>query len=277
MATVVCIKLPPLPSKYKVTMPGIGELTYIRDSLENFPRPSTMLLKFLNGLSPALAPIYSLLKLLDVIQAIIGCVTALPKALLPPNPKPIIKCLQKLAAALAALVPLIPPLAYIRLVVDIVVLLRDLVADLFNVLSIIDKEMSKIRAALAKGQEENDLELVFAAQCARDNLNTSMASLLEIIELIGKFMGLIFSVLDLVAAVCPPLQDKVDEWKTQMGAATESIGSVADPLGFLPIAPIKTALENVLVVLDYIARVGNSILGLDFNPESYTPPTFTNP
>jgi len=34
MATVVCIRIPKLPSKFAVTMPGMGQLTYMRDTLE---------------------------------------------------------------------------------------------------------------------------------------------------------------------------------------------------------------------------------------------------
>jgi len=233
-------------------------------------------MKFLNNLAPALAPIYSILKIIDIIQAIVNCINAIPKSIMPPNPQPIIKCLQKLVKAFAELIPLIPPLAYVRMVVDIVQILQYLVNDLLSLTGIIDRQMQRIKTTLRKGMEQVDQQLVISAECARDNLNQEITGLLEIIEVIGKFMSLIFTVLDTISALCPPLQDKVDEWRQAITGATDQTGgSAEDALGFMQLTPIITILKILSVILAYIAQVGSAIVGLNFDPEAFTPPDIT--
>lgn len=263
MAAVVCVKLPEIPDKFTLTMPGMGELAYLRDSIESMPRPSSLLLKFLNSLAPALAPINNIIKLVDMIQAIIACINAVPKCFMTLSPGPLIKCFEKLFKALAALIALVPPMPYIRMVVDIVVLIRYLVDDILSVFSIIDKEISKIKQVLEDAQRTQDDTLLEIGECAKENLNQEMAGIMQVIQLIGKLTGLIFTIMETISTLIPGMDQKVEEWKEAMGAATDSLGS-ADATGFIPLGPIITALTTIRNILIVIEQFGKAICGLSF-------------
>jgi uncharacterized membrane protein len=263
MAAVVCVKLPEIPDKFTLTLPGMGELAYLRDSVESMPRPSSLLLKFLNSLSPALAPINSIIKLVDMIQAIVTCVTAVPKCFMTLSPGPLIKCFEKLFKALAALIALVPPMPYIRMIVDIVVLIRYLVDDLLNVFTIIDKEISKIKQVLDDAQRTQDDTLLEIGECARENLNQEMAGIMQVIQLIGKLTGLIFTIMESIATLIPGADEKVAEWQAAMGGATDSLGS-ADVTGFIPLGPLVTALTTIRNILIVIEQFGKAVTGQSF-------------
>lgn len=274
MAAPICIELPSIPDKYVLSLPGLGEMAYLRDTLEQMPRPSSMLLKFLNGLSPALAPVNSVIKMVDMIQAIVSCISAVPKCFVQLNPGPLVKCLQKLFQAFGALMSLIPPMPYIRMVVDIVVLIRLLIDDLLSLFSIIDAEISSIKAVLAKGQQFNNSQLIEIGECARRNLNKEMGGLMQIVEIIGKFMGLIFTIMDAIASLIPGADEKVAEWRAAFG----DMGGFDDQgaASFVAIQPIYTMLSAMRNILIVIEQFGRAICGLPFQMPTFTAITLQN-
>lgn len=263
MAAVVCVKLPDIPDKFVLNMPGMGELAYLRDSLESMPRPSSLLLKFLNSLAPALAPINNIIKLLDMIQAIVSCVTAVPKCFMTLSPGPLIKCFEKLFKALAALLSLVPPMPYIKMIVDIVVLLRYLVEDILNIFTIIDREIDKIKAVLEDAARTQDAQLLEIGECAKHNLNQEMAGIMQVIQIIGKITGIIFTIMETIASLIPGADEKVQEWQAAMGGATDNLGS-GGVTGFIPLGPIVTALGTIRNILITIEQFGKAITGQGF-------------
>lgn len=274
MAAVICVKLPDIPDKYKLMMPGMGELVYLRDSIESMPRPSSMLLKFLNSLGPALAPINSVIKLLDMIQAIVTCISAVPKCFMTLSPGPLIKCFEKLFKALAALMALVPPMPYIRMIVDIVTLLRYLVSDLLNVFSIIDKEISKIKQILKTAQETEDTVLLDIAECAQHNLNQEISGIMQIIQVIGKITNIIFTIMETIASLIPGADEKVAEWKEAMGGAADNLPSSAS--GFIPLGPLVKALTVICNILVVIEQFGKAITGQSFQMPTIPDITVSN-
>jgi len=267
MATVICLKLPPPPEFLKLTLPGLGEMQYLCDSVEKLPRPSTMLLRFLNSSTPVLSPIMGVIKLLDMIQAIIACITAIPKSIMTMSPGPLLKCFEKLFKALSALIQLMPPFPYIKLILDMVKLIRLLVEDLLSIVRIIDDETSRIKNALLEAQHNNDTELLSIAECARDNLQQQMTAFMQVLTLLGKLLGLIFTLLDLIAALVPGASEKIDEWKSSFDDATGSFGGSAIT-GFVQLAPVVTALRTMRTILCTIEQFGSMILGLPYSAQA---------
>lgn len=262
MATVVCIQPPPIPPANSLTLPGMGELTYIRDSLTDLPRPSTYILRMLNAASPAMAPFYTILRVLDVIQAIINCQKAIKDAVTQLNPGPIFQCLEKLFQAFAALLPLFPPLAYVRAIVDIIVLLRLLLDDLIGVFGLIDQKITEVKNIIQRGQDTGDAHLVQIGNCAMEDLNAQTAGIMQIFEVIAKLLNVFLSLLDLMSAVLPePAKKKIEEIKGMVTDFQEQIGD-ADLGDVPPLAMMLSFLTELRNILIYIETVGRAICGL---------------
>ena len=275
MTTVVCVRLPSIPEDFVLTLPGLGELKYLRDTMEHMPRPSSMLLKFLNSMSPALAPINNIIKLLDMIQAIVACVTAIPKSIMTMSPGPIIKCFEKLFKALMALMQIVPPMPYIRMVVDIVKIIRMLIEDICSILQLIDVEVSRIKSALAEAQRTDNPQLLEIGECAKDNLNQEVAGIMQIIAVLGKILGIIFTIMDTIATLIPGASDKIAEWQEAMdGAMNICPGGVS---GYPQLQAITQALSAVRLILTYIEQFGSAILGLSFEVPEFPSFSFANP
>lgn len=276
MAYAVCVELPEIEIAPAVNMPGIGELTFIRDTLADMPRISDQVFKLLNVMSPALAPVYSLIRVLDIIIAIIDCVKAIPKSL-PFNPQPLIECFTNLFEALSALVALLPPFAYIRLIVDIVALIRAVVDDMLDVFAVIDREVSQIKATIDRAMADNDTILLQIGDCAKDNLEKTTAGILQVFEAVAKIILVAISILDIIASVIPgPISDRISEWRNALSDIQGSLAT-SSPTGYPPLQDFVDLLVAVRTVLISIEQFGKAILGLDFTVPDFTVPTLENP
>jgi hypothetical protein len=277
MVAVTCIEAPQIPEKFLQNLPGMGELQLLRDSLDELPRPSEYILKLLNSMAPALAPINSLLRVLDVLVAITNCVKSIPEAIFSFNPEPVFNCLSELFQALAALAPLVPPLSYIRMVVDIVSNLRFLVEDIVQTIGLIDAEITRIANVIAKAQATNDANLVQIGNCAMNDINQGVGGIMQILEGVTKFMKIVTNILEFMAAVIPgdageDIQKIVDE----INGVDEELNQI-DLTGLPPLQYILDALMLLRNVLLFIESWGKAILGLQFIREDFQPPELVNP
>jgi hypothetical protein len=266
MATLVCIPIPEIPAKYSINMPGMGELVYLRDSLERMPRLSEIILKLLNAIQPALSPIYTVLKILDALQAVFNCLLAVKDAITTLNPGSIIRCFQKLYAAFAALLPLFPPLTYVRMVVDIVVLIRYLLDDVIYTFGLIDAEITSVKAVLSSAIENNDTVLFEIGQCRANDIQQATAGIKQILEVIGKTIGLLFTIMDLMAAVIPgPAGEKIEEAKETLAEITGQLDTTQSVGDFPPLGALLDALTKLRNLLLFVEQVGKAIVGLPFS------------
>lgn len=277
MATVVCIQPLDIPDNLVVTMPGMGELTFLRDKLERMPRPSEMILKALNNLAPAMAPIHTALKIIAVVQAIADCTQAVKKAITQLSPAPLINCFPDLVDALADLLPLIPPIAYVKMIVDIITLLRLLIEDMLDFIELVDSRVTGIKNLIARAEANNDTVLLGIGDCAQEKLNADMAGFMDIVGVITKAIAAFFSVLDAIESFLPgPAGKKLAEVKETLTGAQDSIegAEVPDfpPLGFLQ--QLLSLIFNALVIAE---SVGNAALGKSFEIPELALAELTNP
>lgn len=277
MATVVCVTPPTVPPNLTVTLPGLGELTFIRDQLDKAPRPSELVLRALNNLAPALAPVYSMLRVLDVLIALYACTQAIKKAVTQLNPGPIISCFEKLIKAIANLIPLIPPITYIKMVVDIVVVMRVLVDDLLSIVTILDARITTIQNMLDQGMEDDDNSLVELGNCAKADLNDEAATLMQVMELITKFMQVVMIVMDLMAEVLPgPLADKVKEVKEDLLGSQDALDDVS-VTDFPPLGQLQQILVIIRNILIFVEQAGKAVLGQSFEMPELVIDELANP
>ena len=100
-----------------VTFPGGAQFCA---QTPNPPTPLNLSISMLAQISVALAPLQPVFLIIDVIVAIVDCVKAVEGCLgPPPNPTKLIACFPKLAASIAALLQLLPPLSVPLLIVGI--------------------------------------------------------------------------------------------------------------------------------------------------------------
>jgi len=273
MATSVCIKIPDLPSALTFTMPGVGQLTMIRDSLTKFARPSEYVLKLLNSINPALAPVYSILKVLDIIQAILNCLTAIPKCFMTLSPGPLIKCFEKLFKAFAALIELFPPIVYLRMVRDILVAVRVLLDDMLSVVTLIDVEIAAIKNTLTQAATDQDPVLLEIGNCAKNDMMKQVAGLMAVLTVLGKFLGILLLILELIAVVVPGMDKKLEEIKAALGQES-NIPSVGE---FPPLGPLVQALVQVRNIIGVLEAFLSNALGITTTFELASIPKLGNP
>jgi hypothetical protein len=225
-----------------------------------------MILKALNNLAPAMAPIHTALKILKAIQAIADCTQAVRKCITQLSPAPLINCFPDLFKALADLIPLIPPLSYVAMVADIITLLRALVEDMLSLIETIDAKVTGVKNLIARGQAKNDTVLIGMGNCAKRKLNQDMAGLMQIMEVVTTTIGTFLSILDAIEAYLPgPAGKKVREVKEQITGAQSAIGdtdpSATDfpPLGFMQ--QTLSIIYNALVIAEAVC---NAVLGRAF-------------
>jgi len=278
MAVVLCIPAPNLSATLRVTLPGMGELTFLQQAIDAIPRPSSYVIQALNAMSPALAPVYMLIRVLDVIIAIQNCITALPKAIAMLNPAPIVSCIKKLVSVIAHLLPLLPPLAYVRLVVDIVAAIRMLVEDMISVIGLIDQQVSRIKAAINEAYQLDDSLLLQIGECAKEDLKQNTAGLMQVLEAISKLMTALLGMLQIMAAVLPgPAGNKINKMVEDVAGFQSDIDSLADPSDFPPLGGMLAALTTFRDILVGIETLGKAILGLPMTLNPLAIPQLANP
>jgi hypothetical protein len=277
MTVVACIELPEIDANYTMNMPGIGELTFIRDSLADMPRPSDLLLRIMNILSPAMSPVYTLIRVLDVIIAITDCVKAIPKSL-PFNPQPLIECFTNLFEAIAALVALLPPFAYIRLVVDIISLTRSLIDDILSIIVSIDREITRIKSTISRALADNDAVLLQIGNCAKDNLQQTTNSFFQVLEALTKIVRVVMNILEIIASTIPgPIGDQISDWTSSLDQIEASAASQTRVTDYPPLQIFVDQLvwqRNILVAIE---SAGKAILGLDFTSPALIEIDLDNP
>lgn len=266
MAYAFCINLPPIPADVLLNLPGLGELRFFRDELIGMPRLSSSILKILNGVSPVLSPIYSLIRVLDAIIAIIDCIKAIPKSL-PFNPYPLYECFKKLIETFAALISILPPFSYIRLIADIISVFSWLVSDIASALISLEREWQRIRQTLAKAAMDNDVNLLNIGNCAKNNLNQSAAGIWQVIEALAKLFRVLISILEVIASLVPgPLSQEIQTWIAQIDVARAAIASEGGLNEIPSYEQAIVALGNVSTILNWVATFLYNILGLHFEP-----------
>jgi len=251
MAVVLCIPAPNLSATLRVTLPGMGELTFLQQAIDAIPRPSSYVIQALNAMSPALAPVYMLIRVLDVIIAIQNCITALPKAIAMLNP---------------------------ALVVDIVAAIRMLVEDMISVIGLIDQQVSRIKAAINEAYQLDDSLLLQIGECAKEDLKQNTAGLMQVLEAISKLMTALLGMLQIMAAVLPgPAGNKINKMVEDVAGFQSDIDSLADPSDFPPLGGMLAALTTFRDILVGIETLGKAILGLPMTLNPLAIPQLANP
>jgi hypothetical protein len=179
-----------------VTFPGGAQFCA---QTPNPPTPLNLSISMLAQISVALAPLQPLFLLLDVIVAIVDCIKAVEGCLgPPPNPTKLIACLPKLAAAIAALLGLLPPLTVPLMIVGILetvlAFLKGLRAEILYIIQF----LMKLLAVNLRIQVTGSLQLQIAADCASNNMTGYLSTLALALQPLTCLLALINALFGLI-------------------------------------------------------------------------------
>jgi len=233
MAVVICVK----PSEFKdrtVTIPGLGQLRAIKQDIDAAPTPSGIAMVLLAQATPALNPIITIVKIVEVLVAIYNMLKSLDSPLdLITAIKKLIRTLQQ---AISFLTTIAPGVAYIVLVKDILDLLSAIIRSTADVVARWILETEQIVQALRTAELLNDPELSVSAQCAQDELfevqKATQASLQDVGQIL-KLVALLIRIIENVIRLRIP--ELAQLAKTIEGLVTN-----------LPFVPTQTTSQTAL-------------------------------
>lgn len=274
MAISVCIKQPEPPKEITLKLPLMGTIKHLNDSLAIIDTASERIAKFQTQLASLMAPVQQFIEIVQAINAIRMCIQAIPDAVITLSPKPILDCMKNLGKAIAVLISLIPPLAYIPTavdLVDVVIQLLDAIIDLFENL---DNKLGNLKKAADKATDLGDTDLSNAVACAQDEIGVVM---MNAIDSVAIAQPVLVALLDQLSKLLPgtPLQVKLTEAKVQFQdletARKDLIGSVSIPL----IDPIIKPLVGVRNALAAVYNAVAPLIGKE-TKNLIIEPTFNN-
>jgi len=187
-----------------IALPGGSALSANIEPGE-FPDLGKVVNDMLAKLNTALTPLIPFFRLLDVVLALVDCVKAIPDSLgPPPNPMPLIKCLQKLLKALGYVLQLIPQLSIPLLIQSICNLLVSALTVVRDQLACMLMFSARLSGALLRAESLAAQGFIGATRmidvitCSRTNLDSQLEGisvsvdlLATLIKLVNVFAGLI--------------------------------------------------------------------------------------
>ena len=165
------------------------------------------------------------------MKAVEGCLGP------PPNPTKLIACFPKLAAALAALLGLLPPLTVPLLIAGILetilAFLKGLRAEILYILAF----LMKLLAVNLRIQVTGSVQLQVAADCASNNMTGYLATLALALQPLTCLLALINALFELIGL--PPLNLSLS-----LGVDLSALEAI-----LTPIDDIILILEAILAAL----------------------------
>jgi len=212
---------------------------------------------------------------MEVVIAFKECIQAIPDALLPPSPGPIIDCLKALFKVFALLLKYIPPFNYLQTLVDLmdyVIAIVDEVSALFVLLD--DKITEQLQIA-ADALTLGDLELVAISDCVTGEANVLVVNAMDILKFITP---LIKTMLEPLARLMPEptLRQKLTELANipaQLEALQATIEETTGPPVLSPLLETMFILRDIAVI---VANVIAPLAGGSANRQPVDPPVLVN-
>lgn len=232
----VCIPMPQ-PGKAQINLPTGGKLQGLADITKAIPDDCTLSFSLALQLGPFLANLDCLLKIMKVLEPLIGVVDGLSK----PDPQKLAESVPKLATAVPPLVKCFADFfggvpAFVRdLLCLIIKILRCVIGQLKSILAVMSGLALQIQTAEAAGNSE----LLAALQCAQQNAQVSAQHMMTAVEPVMVLLSLAEPLLGIAgvnpiqtpALASPEDLQKMQESITTLDELVKTLSLVADALG----------------------------------------------
>lgn len=201
--TIPCVELPDLP-QLKISLPFGVELNSIADFSKGPPSNCSLIQSLLVQLSPALAGMECLFKMLKLLSVL---------AKLPPNPIDLAKAVAALADCFLF------PAQIVCMIVDI---LKLILAFLLCIIESVESLLN-FQAGISLSTASGNPTVLASLNCAQNNATASANQLKQALQLIAPLLTIITSIMDLAPSVPGPINDV-------MGAIPKAITAIASVL-----------------------------------------------
>jgi len=236
---VLCPRLKTAPGVICIVMPGGVE--YCVSAEPDLPDLVTMTKKFFEGVNSMLAPLKPFLDVLDVIFAFKDCIVAIPDSLgPPPNPQPMIDCLENLLSKVDNLTKYFPQVA---IPVMAIMIMDALIGFLVEYKRTIERMIARLDAIIqsqTKARELGNVKMEAVADCMEGNLNVELETLNAGFEPLQRVIGAINAFLDLAGLPCIPAVPLVSELtEDALEPLDEAIAFLTELRDSIPVPDIR--------------------------------------
>lgn len=212
----------PMPSAPKITLPTGAVIKAVADISKGIPTDCSANFSLMLQLSPLLASMECLLRILKLLGALVNVIKGLP---FPP-----VKAIKDFIAAATEMAPCltlpinIPPL--VLMVHDILCLILKSLHCLVSGLGTVIRTMKGLSIQLQIAEKENNQELLLSLQCAQENAQISSQHLMQSVEPITALMGLVTPIMQL--AGLPPIELPAIGGGTDVAALEKVVTTLED-------------------------------------------------
>jgi hypothetical protein len=227
---IPCVKFPEVPADLKITLP-FGELKAFRDFAAGMPTDCNLTFNLLVQISPLLASMACLLKILKVVGAVEGLLKVVT------NPLELPKKAAEVLEAIADMATCLPPLMFPNLffmIKDILLLVINFLLCLISQL----ESILKFQAGIDLSSAEGNPVLTASLKCAQANAQTAaehlaasvgpMQPLLDMISMIAEIVQLPITIPPLSAMFAPgaDMAESVDKLKQAVEQLKQVVESI---------------------------------------------------
>lgn len=249
-SVVTCVPLRTATS-LQVNIPGVGILRSVKQSVDEVPSPASLAMTMLAQVSPAMAPILAIMRIVDVIGQIKKTFDAVT------NPLELGGAIIALAKKIGLLAQFLPGLTYVGAVRDLIALIALILRGVAQLIERWIAELRGISEALEASAILQDPELSFASDCASNRLFEVRLATQASLQDVGQLLKLIKLVIDILKSFIPI---EINE----LSLIANSVETIIDTIvgsGATVAEAAETARLNVLAAnLEAIAHILDEIV-----------------
>jgi hypothetical protein len=259
MPIVICVGVADQTHIPVVEIPGVGKLQALKSKIDGAPSPYELAATLIGQASPILAPIIQVLRVIEIVLAIIDTLKAVK------SPTKIGRKIKALIKKLAGLSAFIPGLPYVRLVRDILDLVS---AILHGFVSLINRWITEInlmqKALFTQSVLVRDEELPTLILCSQEQLAETMTGAINSLGDLATIGNVIARLLEIVKSFIPGNipQDVVTAF-VNIAKIPADLASTRDQMTAsktpAELAGVIVALQATLITIDEAADRLDSI------------------
>jgi hypothetical protein len=196
-----CADLNPGPGELRLLLPGGAELFAV-DHL-HLGSAAAATRGLMAQANSALAPLTPIFNIMDVVQALVDCIKAVPGILgPPPNPAKLLALLEKLGAKLDKLTEAFPPRSVPVMVKTLLEAIIVALVGLRDEMQALIVQQARIVNLELKAQKLNNTALAAALICSKQNLAIQLINFNDSVKPIARLVMMVNTLLELIGQKC---------------------------------------------------------------------------
>jgi hypothetical protein len=259
VSVVVCIDPFDDTPPPTVEIPGVGALKGLKSLIDHAASPYELSATLISQASPILAPIIQVLRVIEIVLAIINTLKAVK------SPTKIGRRIKALIKKLPSLTAFIPGLPYVRLVRDVIDLLASILHGFVSLINRWITELNLISNALfSQSVLLTDTELPDLTTCSKAHLNAAIGASINTIGDLASVGDIIVRLLEIVKSFIPGdiPKDIIDVF-TRIGKIPAELAKMQTAINDAEtpdeISAVIEGLRSLLITIDELADRLDSI------------------